>query len=65
VVRETAHLYLADWLELAEAEGRDETEFIAHAWKPFPEVLEMVLRGEIMDSMTVIAVLTAARRMGI
>jgi 8-oxo-dGTP pyrophosphatase MutT (NUDIX family) len=65
VVRETAHLYLAEGLEEAAAESRDETEFIARAWKPFPEVLEMVLRAEIMDSMTVIAVLTAARRLGL
>lgn len=65
VVRETAHLYLAEGLQPAVAESRDETEFIGHGWRPFPEVLEMVLRGEIMDSMTVIAVLLAARRLGL
>ena len=65
VVRETAHLYLAEDLTLAEAVPRDDTEFIATAWKPFPEVLQKVLSGEIVDSMTVIAVLTAARRLGL
>ena len=65
VVRETAHLYLAEGLEPIETHQRDETEFIATAWKPFAEVLEMVLANEIVDSMTVIAVLTAARRLGL
>ncbi len=65
VVRETAHLYLAEGLVPVETHQRDETEFIAIAWKPFAEVLEMVLANEIVDSMTVIAVLTTARRLGL
>ncbi len=65
VVRETAHLFLAQELTAVEAHERDETEFIATAWRPFEEVLQMVLANEIVDSMTVIAVLTAARRLGI
>jgi ADP-ribose pyrophosphatase len=64
VVRETAHLYLADGLTMAETHQADETEFIATAWLPFEQVLDMVLANEIVDSMTVIAVLTAARRLG-
>jgi ADP-ribose pyrophosphatase len=64
VVRETAHLYLAEGLTAVETHEHDETEFISTAWKPFDEVLDMVLRGAITDSMTVIAVLTAARRLG-
>lgn len=64
VVRETAHLYLAEGLTPAASHENDETEFIGTAWKPFDEVLAMVLAGEIMDSMTVIAVLTAARQLG-
>jgi len=43
----------------------DDTEFIATAWKPFDEVLRMVLTNEIVDSMTVIAVLAAARQLGV
>ena len=39
----------------------DRTEFIERRAFLFPEVLEMVERGEIKDSMTVIAVLHAAR----
>ncbi|HVA89359.1 MAG TPA: NUDIX hydrolase [Chloroflexota bacterium] len=64
VVRETAHLYLAEDLSPARALAGDDTEFLATAWKPFAEVLEMVLTNQIMDSMTVIAVLAAARRLG-
>ena len=65
VVRETAHLYLAETLSPVPASAPDDTEFLATAWKPFVEVLEMVLANQIMDSMTVIAVLAAARRLGL
>jgi ADP-ribose pyrophosphatase len=65
VVRETAHLYLAEGLTEVGARQADETEFIATAWLPFEHVLGMVLANEIVDSMTVIAVLTTARRRGI
>ena len=65
VVRETAHLFRAEGLIAIETHERDETEFIATDWKPIEEVLEMVLGNEIVDSMTVIAVLAAARRLGI
>lgn len=64
VVREVAHLYLAEGLSTGPVTEADATEFISTAWKPFLEVLDMVLNGEIVDSMTVIAVLTAARRLG-
>jgi ADP-ribose pyrophosphatase len=64
VVRETAHLYLAEGLTVEVAHQADETEFIATAWLPFEQVLGMVLANEIVDSMTVIAVLAAARRLG-
>jgi hypothetical protein len=40
----------------------DDTEFIeARPW-PFDDVLDMVMRSEIVDAMTVVAVLHAARR---
>ncbi len=42
----------------------DETEFIEIRPFPFREVLELVLSGEIVDSMTIIAVLRAARIKG-
>lgn len=60
VMDETAHLFLAEALVDAPRPA-DETEFIdTHAF-PFAEALRMVLSGEIQDSMTIIAVLHAAR----
>ena len=61
VVDETAHLFLAEGLHRAET-APDETEFIDVTVFPFDTVLRMVLEGEIVDSMTVVAVLLAARR---
>jgi len=61
VVDETAHLFLAEGLRRAETPP-DETEFIDAQAFPFDTVLRMVVNGEIMDGMTIIAVLRAARR---
>jgi ADP-ribose pyrophosphatase len=61
VVDETAHLFVAENLDRAER-APDETEFIDVSPFPFDAVLRMVLEGEIVDSMTVVAVLLAARR---
>ena len=58
---DTAHLFLAEDLVTLERPPRDETEFIEVRPFPFDEVLQMVLSGEIVDGMTVIAVLLAAR----
>jgi ADP-ribose pyrophosphatase len=63
VCDETAHLYLGYDLVPA-ALPPDETEFLEIAVLPFSMVLELVLRSEIRDSMTVIAVLHAARLRG-
>ena len=60
VCHETAHLYIGRGLVAAEALP-DETEFLERAVLPFDEVLRMVVASEIRDSMTVIAVLHAAR----
>jgi ADP-ribose diphosphatase len=62
VVDETAHIYLAEGLRLAST-APDPTEFIEVAPFAFSEVLQMVERSEILDAMTVIAVLHAARRL--
>ncbi len=60
VMDETAHLFLA--ADLVDApRPPDETEFIDVHALPFTEALGMVLSGEIQDSMTIIAVLHAAR----
>jgi ADP-ribose diphosphatase len=57
---EVAHLYRADGLRPV-ARRADDTEFIETRAFPFDEVLRMVERSEIVDAMTVIAVLHAAR----
>ena len=60
VCDETAHLFLGYDLVPA-ALPPDDTEFFEVATLPFTDVLQQVLRSEIRDSMTVIAVLHAAR----
>jgi ADP-ribose pyrophosphatase len=60
VVDETAHLFLGEELSRVPLPP-DDTEFIEVHPFPFAEVLQMVLGGEIVDSMTIIAVLLAAR----
>ncbi len=60
VCDETAHLYIGRDLAPAPA-APDETEFLEVAVLPFADVLRMVERSEIVDAMTVIAVLHAAR----
>jgi ADP-ribose pyrophosphatase len=60
---ETAHLYIGQDLVPAQALP-DETEFLERQSFPFDEALRMVLEGQIMDSMSVIGLLLAARRIG-
>lgn len=60
IMREIGHLYVGRNLIQVEARP-DDTEFFEVATLPFAEVLAMVNRSEIRDSMTVIAVLQAAR----
>jgi ADP-ribose pyrophosphatase len=57
---ETAHLYVGHDLVPANAQP-DETEFLQRRVFAFDEALQMTLEGEIMDSMSVIALLLAAR----
>jgi ADP-ribose pyrophosphatase len=61
VVDETCHLYRADGLRAVPHDG-DPTEFIEVRAFSFDDVLQMVERSEILDAMTVIAVLHVARR---
>ena len=61
VLDETANVYLADGLHPV-ARPADPTEFIEVRAFPFDEVVRMVERDEIKDSLTIIAVLHAARR---
>jgi len=63
IMDERAWLYLAEDLRPAPTHP-DETEFIEVRAFPFVDVLRMVETSEIKDSMTVIAVLHAARRFG-
>jgi ADP-ribose pyrophosphatase len=61
VVEETAHIYVATGLRPVDREA-DETEFIEVRAFDFAEVLAMVERSQIVDAMTVVAVLHTARR---
>ena len=61
VVDETAYLYLAHDLTRAD-EQPDDTELFRRTVWPFDDVVTMVQRAEITDSMTVIAVLLADAR---
>ena len=61
ILDETAHLYAAEGLR-AVPRAPDDTEFIEVRAFAFDEVLSMVERSEIVDAMTVLAVLHAARR---
>ncbi len=60
VMDETAHLFVGEGLVAAPVPA-DATEFIAVQPFAFARALDMVLAGEIVDSMTIIAVLHAAR----
>jgi ADP-ribose pyrophosphatase len=57
---ETAHIYIGEDLVPAEAPP-DDTEFLERRIFTFAEALRMALEGEIMDSMSVIGLLLAAR----
>lgn len=60
VMDETCTVYLGTDLEFGTAQP-DETEFIRVDVLPFASVVAMVLSGEIMDAMTITAVLLADR----
>jgi ADP-ribose pyrophosphatase len=63
VMDETAHLFLAsDLTSAVDRPEPDETESFQVRPHRFQEVLAMVDSGEIVDSMTIIAVLQAQRR---
>ncbi len=64
ICNEVAHLYLGQDLVAAQ-EPPDDTEFLQRRIFPFEEALRMTLDGEIMDSMSVIAITLAARRLGV
>ncbi len=59
VCDETAHLYIGRDLTALQATP-DETEFLEVAVMRFDDVLDLVMRSEIRDGMTVIAVLHVA-----
>ena len=58
---ETAHLYIGEKLTSAKA-SPDDTEFLQRRVFHFDEALRMALESEIMDSMSVMGLLLAARR---
>lgn len=63
-IDETAHLYIGEDLVPAVA-SNDANEETQPVHVPFADVLAMVLDGTITDSMTIIAVLRAARLRGV
>lgn len=65
VTDEEGHIFLAE--ELKEGSSSlEETEADLKVWKlPLKEALEMVLKGEITDSMSVMAILKVARLKGV
>jgi len=63
VMHEIAHLYIGHELIQVQALP-DETEFLDIETFAFDRVLQMVLASEIRDSMTILAVLHAARQLG-
>jgi ADP-ribose pyrophosphatase len=64
VMHEIAHLYIGRSLTRVQAVP-DETEFLEIETFEFERVLQMTLAGEIRDSMTILAVLHAARQLGV
>jgi hypothetical protein len=60
---ETAHLYIGTALTPVKAQP-DVTEFLQRRIFSFDEALHMALTGEIMDSMSMLGLLMAARRRG-
>lgn len=63
IMHEIAHLYIGRGLTQIQAIP-DETEFLEIETFPFDQVLQMVLKSEIRDSMTILAVFYAARQLG-
>jgi len=61
IMDETANLFLAEGLTRLSLPP-DDTEFIEVRPFPFAKALRMVLSGEVLDGMTIIAVLLASRR---
>ncbi len=64
ICEETAHIYMGEALTPSEEEP-DETEFLERRVFTFAEALRMTLDCEIMDSMSVIGITLAARRLGV
>lgn len=60
ILDETANIYMAEGLRTVPRRP-DETEFIEVRAFPFEDVVRMVEHSEIVDAMTVVAVLHAAR----
>lgn len=64
IMHEIAHLYIGRGLTRIQAIP-DETEFLEIETFPFDQVLQLVLKSEIRDSMTILAVFYAARQLGL
>jgi ADP-ribose pyrophosphatase len=63
IMQEVAHLFLGHNLTHVQ-DLPDSTEFFEIESFPFDQALQMVMNSEIRDSMSVIAILHAARKLG-
>jgi len=64
VFDEVVHLYLATELSMADSQPEDHEVFQV-AWKPLTEALQMIYRGELRDSKSVVGLVLAADHLGI
>ena len=64
VFTEVIHLYLATELSIVASQPEDHEVFQAE-WKPFPEALQMIYRGELCDSKSIVGLMLAAHQLGI
>jgi len=63
VFTEVIHLYLATGLSITNSQPEDHEVFHVE-WRPLTDALQMVYRGELRDSKSVVGLMLAAERLG-
>jgi ADP-ribose pyrophosphatase len=64
VFTEVIHLYLATRLSVTDSQPEAHEVFRVE-WRPLAEALQMVYRGELRDSKSVLGLMLAAQRVGL
>jgi len=64
VFTEVIHLYLATGLSITDSQPEAHEVFRVE-WKPLPEALQMIYRGELRDSKSVVGLVLAAHQLGV